>query len=93
MECAKLIDAQIQFAPRSVVVGDRQIGNPPPELLEELGYKPVQYTDPPEAEPGFIAVPGWEETDEAIVQTWTVEVEPDEIDEGRAYRIIAGEEE
>lgn len=93
MNYAKLIDGSISYAPRSILVDGNWIGNPPAEVLEELGYKPVRFTEAPTIEPGYIAVPGWEETEAEIVQTWTVEEEPDEIDEGRAYRIIAGEEE
>ena len=93
MRYAKLIDGAIQFAPRKLSVGGSVVYNHPPEMLAEDGYKPVQYTDPPETEPGYIAVPGWTETEEAIVQTWAIEPEPDEIDEARAYRIISGEEE
>ena len=93
MRYAKLIGNYPQYAPNPILVGDNWIGNPPGSVYEAEGYKPVRYTDPPETEPGYIAVPGWKETAEEIVQAWTVEPEPDEIDEGRAYRIITGEEE
>lgn len=73
---AKLIDGEIFIAPNPIIVGDRQIGNPPGEVYAEQGYKPVTYTDPPVVEPGYIAVPGWEETAEAIVQIWAVELAP-----------------
>ena len=92
MEYAKLIDNNIRFAPNPIIVGDRQIGNPPGEVYEAEGYKPVTYIDPPEVEPGYIVVPGWEETDNAIVQTWTVEEEPDEVDAERAMEILFGGE-
>ena len=93
MTYAKLINNQIQFAPNPIIVGDRQIGNPPGEVYEVQGYKPVTYTDSPEVEPGYIAVPGWEEQAEAIVQTWTIEEEPDEVDAERAMEILFGGEE
>ena len=73
---AKLINNQLQFAPRKLPVGEFVVYNPTTEMLTEAGYKPVIYTDPPETEPGYLAVPGWEETEEAIVQTWTVELAP-----------------
>lgn len=76
MDYAKLINNQLAIAPNPIVIDDRQIGNPPGEVYLEQGYKPVTYTDPPEVEPGYIAVPGWEEQDEAIVQTWTVALAP-----------------
>lgn len=93
MKYAKLINNQIQFAPKHYIEGGYQISNPTPEMLIAKGYKPVRYTDPPEVNPGYVAVPGWTETETEIVQVWTVEKEPDEISEARAYRIITGEEE
>lgn len=93
MAYGKLINNELQYAPNPIVIGDRQIGNPPGEVYLEQGYLPVTYTDPPVVEPGFVAVPGWEEQDEAIVQIWTVEEEPDEIDAERAMDILFGGEE
>ena len=93
MQYAKLIDGEIAFAPNPIIVGDRQIGNPPDEVYLEQGYKVVVYTEPPVVEPGYVAVPGWEEQADEIVQTWTVEEEPDEVDADRAMEILFGEEE
>ena len=76
MQYAKLIDGAIHYAPNPIIVGDRQIGNPPAEVYTEQGYKPVVYTDPPVVAEGYMAVPGWEETAEEIVQIWTVEQVP-----------------
>ena len=76
MRYAKLINDQIQNAPNPIIVGDRQIGNPPGEVYTEQGYKPVRYTEPPQTDPGYTAVPGWTETAEEIVRTWTVEEVP-----------------
>ena len=86
---AKLIDGEIVFAPNPIVIADRQIGNPPDEVYRSEGYKPVTYTDPPKTEPGDIAVSGWEETTEAIVQTWSVEPEGD-ISDTEALEILLG---
>ena len=94
MRYAKLINGEMHFAPNPVIIDDRQIGNPPREVYVEQGYKPVYYSDPPEAEPGFIAVPHWEEDvvmgDPVINQVWVVEVEPDEVDADRAMEILFG---
>ena len=73
---AKLINGNLQPAPNPIFIDPWWIGNPTPELLIAEGYKPVIYTDPPEVEPGFVAVSGWEENVFEIVQTWTVEAEP-----------------
>lgn len=92
MRYAKLIANYPKFAPNPILHAGLWYGNPPSEIYEAEGYKPVTYTEPPQTEPGYIAVPQWVETEEEIVQTWTVEEEPDEISEERAYRIITGEE-
>ena len=76
MRFAKLINNNLIPAPNPIIIGDRQIGNPPDEVYEAEGYKPVRHTEPPEVEPGFIVVPGWEDDGDEIVQTWTVEAVP-----------------
>lgn len=72
MKYAKLIDDEIVYAPRKLRGPKYTIYNPTPEQLLEFGYKPVRYTEPPETEPGYIAVEGWTETADEIVQTWTI---------------------
>ena len=76
MKYAKLINGQIHYAPRKLRLETVTVYNPTPEMLIAEGYKPVIYTDPPETQPGFIAVPGWEETAGEIVQVWSVELAP-----------------
>lgn len=97
MRYAKLIDGRPVYAPTRILHGGNYICNPTADVLEEEGYKPVRFTEAPTTEPGFVAVPHWEETevmgDAVIAQIWIVEPEPDEIPEDRAYRIITGEEE
>ena len=79
MRYAKLINGVIKFAKNPIVYQGFRIANPPAEIYLALGYKPVRYTDPPETEPGYIAVPGWLEDQDEIVQTWTVEPEPEKV--------------
>ena len=90
MKYAKLINDMIRYAPRTVVVDDRQIGNPTPETLIELGYKPLIYTDPPETEEGYVAISSWAETEETIMPTWIIEQDSGEIDDSEALNIILG---
>lgn len=85
-------DGKPVYATNPILHNGLWYGNPPASVYEAEGNKPVRFTEAPAVEPGYIAVPGWEETAGEIVQTWAVEPEPDEIDEGRAYRIITGEE-
>lgn len=90
MNYAKLINNQPSFAPNPILHDGLWYGNPPGEIYEAEGYKPVTYTEAPEVEEGYVAVPGWTETEEAIVQTWVVEEEPDEIDGERAAELMLG---
>lgn len=90
MRYAKLINGSISYAPNPILHAGLWYGNPPGSVYEAEGYKPVIYTDPPETQPGYIAVPGWEETETEIVQIWTVEQDSGEIDDSEALNIILG---
>lgn len=92
MKYAKLINNFPKYAPNPILHDGLWHGNPPAEVYLAGGYKPVTFTEPPETEEGYIAVPGWTETEEAIVQTWAVETEPDEVDADRAMEILFGGE-
>ena len=93
MNYAKLIDGAIVYAPRKLPVGEYTVYNPTPEMLIADGWKPVVYTDPPVVAEGFVAVPGWEERENEIVQIWTIEQDSGEIDDSEALNIILGESE
>lgn len=94
MSYAKLIDGDIlQFAPNPILVDGNWMGNPPGSIYEAEGYKTVTYTDPPTVQPGYVAVPGWDEEEDEIVQVWSIEEEPDEVDDARAMEILFGGEE
>lgn len=88
---AKMIDGMIQFAP-SVLSGDGvNVWNPPAEMYLAQGWKPVVFTDEPEAPSGYYYESGWEEKTDEIMQTWMLVELPDDIDETEAYDIIFGE--
>ena len=89
MEYAKLIRGEAEIAPRVLRDGAYTTYNPPAELLKAHGYKPIQYTAPPETAPGCIAVPGWRDTGEIILQTWTQEPE-DDISDVEVLNILLG---
>lgn len=82
MNYAKLINDDLQYAPRKMGVDDTVVYNPLPEQLLAAGYLPVIETEPPVTEDGFYAEPHWAEENGAIVQSWTVEeaeLSPDEV--------------
>lgn len=90
MRYAKLINNYPQYAPNPILHDGLWYGNPPGEIYDAEGYKPVRYTTPSTVEPGYVAVPGWEETETEIVQIWTVEQDSGEIDDSEALNIILG---
>ena len=88
---AKLDRGRLIRAPKMLNVNNTHVYNPTPEQLTAAGYKPVTYTDAPEAPEGYYAEPGWEETADAIVQTWTLqELPPEEMSAEEALDIILG---
>ncbi len=86
----KLIDGALQIAPKKLPGDGVIVYNPPEEMYREQGWKPVTFVDPPEAPSGYYYESGWEERDDAIVQTWTQTPLPDDIDDAEAYGIIFG---
>lgn len=86
----KLINGNLTIAPRKLSGDGVVVYNPPESMYRERGYKPVEFTDAPEAPEGYTYESGWEETAESIVQTWTLVPLPDEVDEAEAYNIIFG---
>ena len=86
----KLIEGNLQIAPKKLNGDGVVVYNPPAEMYLEQGWKPVRFTDEPEAPSGYTFESGWEEQTDAIVQTWTLTPLPDDIDEAEAYDIIFG---
>lgn len=93
MRYAKLESGIIHYAPKKLTIGANNVWNPTGEQYEEAGYKVVEYTTQPEAPEGYYYASGWEEQENAIVQTWTLEELPAdiEIDDIEALGIILGE--
>lgn len=90
MYYGKLIDGDLQFAPRKLNGDGVVVYNPPAEMYAAQGWKPVEFTDAPEAPSGYYYESSWEEQDEEIVQTWHLVELPDEVDDAEAYNIIFG---
>lgn len=74
---AKLENGYLRSAPKTIVLDGRTINNPLPEELEQLGYKPVVYTDMPvEVTEGKHWESEWTEEETEIVQTWKLVEDP-----------------
>lgn len=68
---AKLENGFLRSAPKTITLDGKTINNPLPEELEQLGYKPVMYTDMPiEVTEGKHWESSWEEEENAIRQVW-----------------------
>lgn len=92
---AKLQNGFLRSAPKTIVLDGRTINNPYPEELEQLGYKPVVYTDmPTEVTDGKHYESSWTETDTDIRQVWTLVDDPvypePELSADEALNIIMG---
>lgn len=69
---AKLENGFLRSAPKTITLDGKTINNPLPEELEELGYKPVVYTDMPDnTEEGKHWESSWTEEETEIKQVWT----------------------
>ena len=89
---AKLINGSLRAAPKKLIIEDEQVWNAPSEAYLSQGWKPVRFTETPEAPEGYYYESGWEEAEAEIVQTWTLVEEPDDIDDAEAFNIIFGED-
>lgn len=86
----KLIDGNLIIAPKKLPGDGTTVYNPPEEMYLAAGYLPVEFTQAPEAPAGYYYEAGWEQTETAIVQIWTLTPLPDDIDEVEAFDIIFG---
>ncbi len=89
MMYAKFIDSEIIFAKRIEEIDGVPVKFPTEEQYRSIGFKPVRFTEMPEAPDGYEYESGWSETETEIVQTW--ELKESEVDEAEAWNILFGE--
>lgn len=95
MRYAKLNNGQIYFAPNPILHNGLWYGNPPAEVLENEGYKPVTRTEQQgEAPEGYAWRETWTDNGSEIVQGWeAVELPPEmDISPEEALDILLGGE-
>ncbi len=94
MRYAKLVADYPQYAPNPIFYDGLWYGNPPSEVYEAEGYKPVTYTDQPEPQGVGRYVETWTETAEAVVQGWVLHeaTDEDEISPEEALDMLLGGE-
>ena len=94
MRYAKLVGNRLRFSPNPILFGELRIGNPPEELYLSEGYKPVHFTELPEAQGfGWYEVV-WSETENAIIQSWQwhESEDTDELSDSEAMQLLLGGE-
>ena len=95
MKYAKLVNGSLRASPKNVEHSGKIICNPKEDVLLEMGYFPVTYTNMPTDEiEGSHYEPHWEQTETEIVQVWELvdnpaDPEPD-LSADEALNIIMG---
>ena len=70
MRFAKVVDGALEFAPKIIERDGRTIITNSPAEYAELGYKPIQLTEAPEAKEGYTLSYYWEDDGECCKQVW-----------------------
>lgn len=78
----KLIDGALKIAPKKLPGDGVIVYNPPAEMYLAAGYKPVVFTDAPEAPEGYHYESEWEEDEIKITLTWRLVKDPDDAEVG-----------
>lgn len=94
---AKLINSTLRRAPNTVSYNGYTVFNPPENILLEMGYFPVTYTNPPaDAPEGQHYESHWEQGETEILQVWSLidgpEIPEPELTAEEALNIIFGGE-
>ena len=72
MKYGTLTEGVLTLAPKMITIGEYNVWNATEQQYRSLGYKPVQYAEPPEPPEGYDYEFAWEEDDDEIVQTYTL---------------------
>lgn len=66
----KIVNNKLEYAYRPMLINGEWHSNPSNELLLELGYKPIEYTEMPVKE-GYYYTSSFEDEGSKILQVWT----------------------
>lgn len=86
----KLIEGRLMTAPRKLPGDGISVYNPPAEMYLDQGWLPITFIDQPAAPEGYHYKSRWEEAEDAIIQTWTLVKNPDDIEDSEAIEILLG---
>ncbi len=91
-----LDDELLILARNPLADGELWRGNPSAEIYRRYGWKPLQPAERPQQtpEPGWSWVPVWTETENEIIQSWTLRAMPqnEELGAEAALEILLGGE-
>lgn len=91
---AKLINKVLRRAPNKVTYNGRLYCNPTEDILKELGYQKVTYTECPSNVPeGYHYESSWTQGEDEIIQEWNLVEAPvyeEELSTEEALAIIVG---
>jgi len=83
MKYGKLTEGRLEFAPNPLRLEDRTVFNPPADMLEAEGYKPIVFSEMPQAREGYYSAYNWAENSAEIYQDWYEVLMPEpEISDG-----------
>ena len=89
---AKLVNRNLEYAPRMIRDNNTVTYNPTEGMLINLGYKPVYEEEEPICEDGYYCEPRYSETDAAITIEWEIVEKPyaDNSDYAEIGKIMMG---
>lgn len=70
MEYGKMINGVMVKAGRVITAHGREYHNPPEKIIRELGYLPIEDSEPPKI-PDKSFSPAWAVKDDKIVKVWS----------------------
>lgn len=88
-----LTEGVLTLAPKMITIDGFNVWNATEQQYRSLGYKPVQYAEPPEPPEGYDYEFAWEDVGDEIVQTYTLVEHELTNDEILAILLGEGEEE
>ena len=83
MKYGKLTEGRLEFAPNPLRLEDKIVFNPPADMLEAEGYKPIVFSETLPAREGYYMAYNWAEDVTGIYRDWYEVLMPEpEISDG-----------
>jgi len=83
MDYGKFINGRLEIFKNPLRLEDMMVFNPPADMLEAEGYKPILFSETPQAREGYYMAYNWAEDATEIYQDWYEVLMPEpEISDG-----------